>query len=228
MGAFELRIATKDVDRGGPIVSENRSPGTTIHLDLGQDRAVANWYKQVGNSARTCLGGVTVLTEFTRLQVEHGSQFARVRWRWPECREGRGRQLHERQLPLSLGDSDLDQAGFFLQNNVGSVAGEWHGPNRGKKMTCPDRRVAGERQLFGGSEDPEPPRISRIPRRPHEDRLRKIELGRDPLHLLLRQLGRFREHRELVPAEGTIGEDIEGVKMQSFRHGYRIPDKSKR
>ena len=95
-------------------------------------------------------------------------------------------------------------------------------------MRGADRRVPGKGQLLRGSKDAEVAGISWIPRRLYEDRLGEVELGRDPLHFVLGQFGSLGEHRELIPAEGTIGEDVERVKVQSFRHGYRIPDKSNR
>jgi hypothetical protein len=67
--------------------------------------------------------------------------------------------------------------------------------------------MPGERELHGGREDADP----RVPvgrRRVDEDGLRQVQFARERLQLLLGQVTRVGEHRNLVPGERRIGEDV--------------------
>src|SRR5579862_3572564 len=68
-------------------------------------------------------------------------------------------------------------------------------------------RVAGERELRGGREDPELD-VTVPLRRIDEGRLGEVDLARERLELLLGDLAGVGEDRELVPGERDVGEDV--------------------
>ena len=72
-----------------------------------------------------------------------------------------------------------------------------------------DGRVPGHRQLPAGGEDADAHGGARIFGREDERALRVVHLARDNLHRCRVKARRLREHRELVAAEGLIGEDVE-------------------
>ena len=70
--------------------------------------------------------------------------------------------------------------------------------------------MSGEGQLGARREDPDA-NVAAALGRQDEDRLRDVQLSRDRLHLLRRERSAVREHAELVPFEGRVGEDVEDV-----------------
>ena len=73
---------------------------------------------------------------------------------------------------------------------------------------APDRRMPGHRQLLARREDAHADVGARRLGRKDERAFGEVHLARDRLHLVSREPGRFREHRELVAFEGRVGEDV--------------------
>src|SRR5205809_795998 len=90
----------------------------------------------------------------------------------------------------------------------------------GRDVRRPDRRMARERDLSAGREDPVPVVRGRVARGKNERRLGDVHLSRDPQHLRGGKACGPREYRERVPAERRVGEDIDSpVVEEPFRHG---------
>ena len=71
----------------------------------------------------------------------------------------------------------------------------------------PERRMPGERQLGRRREDPDP-RMPLVLGLVDEDGLGEVHLARDLLELVLRELARVREDRDLVALERRVREDV--------------------
>jgi hypothetical protein len=83
-------------------------------------------------------------------------------------------------------------------------------------------RMAGEGQLLGGGEDPDPG-VTVAFRRQHGDRLGQVQLARGPLQQVLGHVLGVGEHRQLVAFERRVGEDIEDhVRPGARRVAHRL------
>ena len=79
----------------------------------------------------------------------------------------------------------------------------------------PERRVAGERQLEGRREDPDPDVAAGLGWE-HEDRLAEADLERERLHGLVVEPARVGEDGELVALKRRVGEDVGDDVAQSL------------
>src|SRR5581483_5685147 len=86
----------------------------------------------------------------------------------------------------------------------------------GEDERRPENRVPGEGQLERRREDPDP-HVPLGVGRVDEDGLREVDLAREQLQHLLRDLARVGEHGELVPRERHVGEDV-GHDVAERRH----------
>jgi hypothetical protein len=144
------------------------------------------------------------------------------------CRHGvadnerlRGRQPRAGNLRTLLERLDPDETGRLLEYQ--GLAGQRPAvaaafPRHDKRRT--DIRVARERHLGARGEDADVGGVLGRFRRQHEGRLRQVELGRDPLHLLTRKPIRVDHHGERVAAELRVGKDVDRDEVQP--HGIHL------
>src|SRR2546421_7566529 len=81
--------------------------------------------------------------------------------------------------------------------------------------------MAGKRQLVRRCEDPDP-RVPVLCRRIDEDGLGEVDLARERLQTLFRDLPRVGEDGELVPGKRHIREDVDDHKAGG-RHAATVP-----
>src|SRR5438309_586204 len=88
-----------------------------------------------------------------------------------------------------------------------------------------DDRMACERNLPRGGEEPEPVFGGGIGRREHEDSFREVHLPGDLLHLPGVQMARVRDHSHRIAPEHGVGEHIRLVELDGAPFGHAPPPK---
>src|SRR3989454_145414 len=86
-----------------------------------------------------------------------------------------------------------------------------------------DDRMACERNLPRGGEEPEPVLGGGIGRREHKDCFREVHLPGDLLHLPGVQMARVRDHSHRIAPEHGVGEHIRLVELDGAPFGHAPP-----
>ncbi len=112
--------------------------------------------------------------------------------------------------PLAVAlDAQSHETGAALLHDL--LAALASGLRRAPGVAAAERRMAGERQLEHGREDPQPVVGLGRAGRQHEGRLRQVGPGGVALHLLGREAAAVEHHANRVAQVGDLGEDIDDV-----------------
>ena len=99
----------------------------------------------------------------------------------------------------------------FLEHDNGILAGLAAEPLERQADGGADSGMPGEGKLGGRREDARLCRVGGVLRRPHEHRLRQVELARNPLHGAGVQALGIEHHGERVAGERPVGENVENL-----------------
>ncbi len=153
-------------------------------------------------------GSLPAPGEVGRTQAQHGQERFRV-----EGLAQRGRRAGERRRARVLHHYRKQAGTALLDHLAGREEAATHRGDRGA-----DARVAGERQLGLGGEDPGPIGRRRGRGREHENRLGEVELASQRVHLIAGQIGGSVDHGQRISRERAVGEHVDDL----VRHGGHV------
>ena len=152
--------------------------------------------------------------DFRLRNIECGGDLCGIQCRLRPFRQLR--QLEDRAggMPFALAHLHLDQTYLLFErdDDAARAAHRIARLERCEKDGASNRRMPCKGQFAGRKEDADGGAVDGIARLADEDRLRQVELARDPQHCGIIETLAVEHDRKRIAGEGSFGEDIERVE----------------